>query len=94
MAGQYVGFAAIVGVSLCGVWTTLAIPHRWFHFLGVLPLVVSTGSGSEMRQAVGVAVFFGMLGVTLFGLIFTPIFYVLVRNLADRRYDKKAVASG
>jgi len=37
----------------------------------VLPLVVSTGSGSEMRQAVGVAVFFGMLGVTLFGLIFT-----------------------
>jgi hydrophobe/amphiphile efflux-1 (HAE1) family protein len=50
--------------------------------LGVLPLVVSTGSGSEMRQAVGVAVFFGMLGVTLFGLIFTPIFYILVRRLA------------
>ena len=44
--------------------------------LGVLPLVVSSGSGSEMRQAVGVAVFFGMLGVTLFGLIFTPIFYM------------------
>jgi hydrophobe/amphiphile efflux-1 (HAE1) family protein len=53
--------------------------------LGVLPLVVSSGSGSEMRQAVGVAVFFGMLGVTLFGLIFTPIFYVIVRNLADRQ---------
>ena len=51
--------------------------------LGVLPLVVSSGSGSEMRQAVGVAVFFGMLGVTLFGLIFTPIFYMIVRNLAD-----------
>ena len=51
--------------------------------LGVLPLVISTGSGSEMRQAVGVAVFFGMLGVTLFGLIFTPIFYMMVRNLAD-----------
>ena len=49
--------------------------------LGVLPLV--SGSGSEMRQAVGVAVFFGMLGVTLFGLMFTPIFYMLVRNLAD-----------
>jgi hydrophobe/amphiphile efflux-1 (HAE1) family protein len=58
--------------------------------LGVLPLVVSTGSGSEMRQAVGVAVFFGMLGVTLFGLIFTPIFYVVVRNLADRGKPKKA----
>jgi hydrophobe/amphiphile efflux-1 (HAE1) family protein len=51
--------------------------------LGVLPLVISTGSGSEMRQAVGIAVFFGMLGVTLFGLLFTPIFYVVVRNLAD-----------
>src|SRR5271154_1313547 len=53
--------------------------------LGVLPLGVSTGSGSEMRQAVGVAVFFGMLGVTLFGLIFTPIFYMVVRGLADPR---------
>ena len=49
--------------------------------LGVLPLVISSGSGSEMRQAVGVAVFFGMLGVTAFGLIFTPIFYILVRRL-------------
>ena len=58
--------------------------------LGVLPLVVSVGSGSEMRQAVGVAVFFGMLGVTLFGLIFTPIFYVVVRNLADGRRPKTA----
>jgi len=51
--------------------------------LGVLPLVVSSGSGSEMGQAIGVAVFFGMLGVTLFGLIFTPMFYIVVRNLAD-----------
>jgi multidrug efflux pump subunit AcrB len=47
-----------------------------------------------MRQAVGVAVFFGMLGVTLFGLLFTPIFYMVVRNLADRRSAKKiAVAA-
>jgi multidrug efflux pump subunit AcrB len=44
-----------------------------------------------MRQAVGVAVFFGMLGVTLFGLIFTPIFYVVVRNLADGGRAKKPV---
>src|SRR5215468_4010385 len=61
--------------------------------LGVLPLVVSTGSGSEMRQAVGVAVFFGMLGVTLFGLVFTPIFYVIVRNFADRGQPKKPAAT-
>ncbi|WP_407176297.1 efflux RND transporter permease subunit [Bradyrhizobium sp. STM 3562] len=57
--------------------------------LGVLPLVVSTGPGSEMRQAVGVAVFFGMLGVTLFGLIFTPIFYMVVRNLAEGKDERK-----
>src|SRR5215475_10250059 len=61
--------------------------------LGVLPLVISTGSGSEMRQAVGVAVFFGMIGVTLFGLVFTPIFYVIVRNLADRGQPKKPAAT-
>jgi hydrophobe/amphiphile efflux-1 (HAE1) family protein len=61
--------------------------------LGVLPLVVSTGSGSEMRQAVGVAVFFGMLGVTLFGLVFTPIFYTVVRNLADRGKPKAVAPS-
>jgi len=62
--------------------------------LGVLPLVISTGSGSEMRQAVGVAVFFGMLGVTLFGLIFTPIFYVIVRNLADGSARKRPTPVG
>jgi len=49
--------------------------------LGVVPLVFATGAGAEMRQSLGTAVFSGMLGVTLFGLIFTPVFYVLVRNL-------------
>jgi len=53
--------------------------------LGVLPLVISSGAGSEMRQAVGIAVFFGMLGVTLFGLMFTPIFYVAVRRLSGAK---------
>jgi multidrug efflux pump subunit AcrB len=61
--------------------------------LGVLPLVISSGSGSEMRQAVGVAVFFGMLGVTLFGLIFTPIFYMVVRNLAEGMRDEAGTLS-
>ncbi|MBY0354687.1 MAG: efflux RND transporter permease subunit, partial [Rickettsiales bacterium] len=50
--------------------------------LGVVPLVTASGAGSEMRRALGVAVFSGMLGVTFFGLIFTPVFYVLSRNLA------------
>jgi hydrophobe/amphiphile efflux-1 (HAE1) family protein len=53
--------------------------------LGVLPLVISSGAGSEMRQAVGVAVFFGMIGVTLFGLIFTPVFYVLIRRMSGTK---------
>ena len=48
--------------------------------LGVLPLVFATGAGAEMRQSLGTAVFSGMIGVTLFGLIFTPVFYVLVRK--------------
>jgi multidrug efflux pump subunit AcrB len=53
--------------------------------LGVLPLVTSEGAGAEMRQAVGTAVFFGMIGVTVFGLMFTPIFYVLIRRLSKKR---------
>ncbi|WP_339767465.1 multidrug efflux RND transporter permease subunit [uncultured Paraglaciecola sp.] len=50
--------------------------------LGVLPLAAATGAGAEMRQALGVAVFSGMLGVTFFGLVFTPVFYVLMRKLS------------
>jgi len=53
--------------------------------LGVVPLVVATGAGAEMRQALGTAVFYGMLGVTLFGLLFTPVFYVLVRSVGMPR---------
>ncbi|MDS1141621.1 multidrug efflux RND transporter permease subunit [Pusillimonas sp. SM2304] len=52
--------------------------------MGVVPLVLSTGAGSEMRHAMGIAVFFGMLGVTLFGLFLTPVFYVLLRSLGGR----------
>ncbi|MFM7630908.1 MAG: efflux RND transporter permease subunit [Alphaproteobacteria bacterium] len=49
--------------------------------LGVVPLVIAEGAGAEMRQAIGVTVFSGMLGVTLFGLVFTPVFYVLCRRM-------------
>ena len=56
--------------------------------LGVLPLVISNGPGSEMRKALGVAVFFGMIGVTVFGLIFTPSFFVITKKLGDRVQDK------
>jgi hydrophobe/amphiphile efflux-1 (HAE1) family protein len=52
--------------------------------MGVIPLVLSRGAGAEMRHAMGVAVFSGMLGVTLFGLVLTPVFYYLVRRLRRR----------
>ncbi|MEO0574290.1 MAG: multidrug efflux RND transporter permease subunit [Pseudomonadota bacterium] len=56
-----------------------------FAFIaGVLPLVFASGAGSEIRHVMGVAVFFGMLGVTFFGLIFTPVLYVIVRQFATR----------
>ncbi|MDR6950928.1 multidrug efflux pump [Ancylobacter sp. 3268] len=53
--------------------------------MGVLPLVLSTGAGAEMRHAMGVAVFAGMIGVTFFGLFLTPVFYVLLRALTGNR---------
>jgi len=59
--------------------------------MGVVPLVFSSGAGAEMRHAMGVAVFWGMLGVTLFGLFLTPVFYVLLRSFAQR-FEKQVPA--
>jgi multidrug efflux pump len=52
--------------------------------MGVVPLVFSSGAGAEMREAMGVAVFAGMIGVTIFGLLLTPLFYALVRKYAAK----------
>ncbi|EMB6252260.1 efflux RND transporter permease subunit [Serratia marcescens] len=62
---------------------------------GVIPLIFASGAGAEMRHAMGVAVFAGMLGVTLFGLFLTPVFYVVIRGMATRfeQYRAKAKAS-
>lgn len=64
--------------------------------MGVLPLALSHGAGAEMRQAIGIAVFSGMLGVTFFGLVFTPVFYVLFRSLEVKfsRKNKQAIIAG
>ncbi|WP_340115575.1 multidrug efflux RND transporter permease subunit [Pelagibius sp. 7325] len=59
--------------------------------LGVVPLAIASGAGAEMRQSLGITVFFGMLGVTIFGLVFTPVFYVVVRGLVVRRRRSPAV---
>lgn len=58
--------------------------------LGVLPLVLASGAGAEMRQSLGIAVFSGMVGVTIFGLLFTPGFYVSCRALAERLAGRKS----
>ena len=56
-----------------------------FAFIfGVIPLVVSQGAGAEMRRALGLAVFAGMLGVTLFGIYLTPVFYYVIRAVSER----------
>jgi multidrug efflux pump len=60
---------------------------------GVSPLVFSTGAGAEMRRAMGVAVFSGMIGVTLFGLLLTPVFYVVLEKLGLRRAPKPGTDS-
>ena len=60
--------------------------------MGVIPLLTSTGAGAEIRRAMGVAVFAGMLGVTFFGLVLTPVFYVLVRGVGLRSTRQIAVA--
>jgi multidrug efflux pump subunit AcrB len=60
---------------------------------GVTPLVWAVGAGAEMRQSLGTAVFFGMIGVTAFGLIFTPIFYVVSVWIAEHTRRRKAAAA-
>jgi len=62
--------------------------------LGAVPLLIASGAGAELRQALGTAVFFGMAGVTGFGLLFTPTFYVVCRNLAERLKQRRERRNG
>jgi multidrug efflux pump len=66
--------------------------------MGVVPLAFSVGAGAEMRQAMGVAVFAGMIGVTAFGIFMTPVFYVLMRALTGnkplRHHGESTVGGG
>jgi multidrug efflux pump subunit AcrB len=66
-----------------------------FAFIaGVIPLIIASGAGAEMRRVMGIAVFSGMLGVTFLGLLFTPLFYVLVRGYIHGRVSTPASANG
>ena len=72
-------------VEACRVRLRPILMTSFAFILGVVPLVLAKGAGAEMRFALGVAVFSGMLGVTFFGLLFTPVFYNVIRGFAERR---------
>ncbi|QDU07424.1 efflux RND transporter permease subunit [Gimesia aquarii] len=76
-------FAA--AVEACRLRLRPIMMTAFSFILGVIPLLIATGAGAEMRQALGTAVFSGMLGVTVFGLFLTPVFYVVLRKLAKQR---------
>ena len=75
-------FAA--AVEACRLRLRPILMTSFAFILGVLPLVLASGAGSEMRRALGTAVFYGMLGVTFFGLLLTPVFYVVIRGVTAR----------
>ena len=79
-------FDAVVGAARTRLRPILMTSFAFVF--GVLPLAVATGAGAEMRQSLGTAVVFGMLGVTAFGLMFTPVFYSVVRWLFAKRQEQ------
>jgi HAE1 family hydrophobic/amphiphilic exporter-1 len=70
-------------VEACRLRLRPILMTAFAFILGTLPLVVATGPGAEMRQALGTAVFFGMIGATFFGLFLTPVFYVVIRHFSN-----------
>jgi HAE1 family hydrophobic/amphiphilic exporter-1 len=72
-------------VEACRLRLRPILMTAFAFILGVVPLMIATGPGAELRQALGTAVFFGMLGVTFFGLFLTPVFYVVIRTLFGSR---------
>jgi NodT family efflux transporter outer membrane factor (OMF) lipoprotein len=79
-------------VEACRLRLRPILMTSFAFILGVLPLVFAKGAGSEMRQSLGTAVFSGMLGVTLFGLFLTPVFYVVIRRVIERKQKEKSAA--
>jgi len=72
-------------VEACRLRLRPILMTSFAFILGVLPLVLARGAGAEMRQSLGTAVFSGMLGVTFFGLVLTPVFYVVIRKFAPSK---------
>jgi hydrophobe/amphiphile efflux-1 (HAE1) family protein len=72
-------------VEACRLRLRPILMTSFAFIMGVVPLVTATGAGSEMREAIGIAVFSGMLGVTFFGLFLTPVFFTTIEGLLERR---------
>jgi multidrug efflux pump subunit AcrB len=72
-------------VEACRLRLRPILMTSFAFIMGVVPLVTAAGAGSEMRQAIGIAVFAGMLGVTFFGLFLTPVFFVSIEAWLDKR---------
>jgi multidrug efflux pump len=81
-------------VEACRLRLRPILMTSFAFILGVVPLVLAKGAGAEMRQTLGIAVFSGMLGVTAFGIFFTPVFYSVVRWFTDPKADAKANTTG
>ena len=80
-------------VQACKLRLRPILMTSFAFILGVVPLVLATGAGAEMRTALGIAVFSGMLGVTFFGIFLTPVFYVSIRWLVERSQPPKPAAA-
>ncbi len=80
-------------VEACRLRLRPILMTSFAFILGVVPLVLAKGAGAEMRTALGIAVFSGMIGVTIFGIFFTPVFYVVVRWLTERNTTAPAEAT-
>src|SRR5262249_9487690 len=72
-------------LDACKLRLRPSVMTSFAFILGVVPLVISEGAGAEMRRTLGAAVFSGMLGVTLFGIFLTPVFYYVIQTVADWR---------
>src|SRR4051812_20389910 len=72
-------------VEACRLRLRPILMTSFAFIMGVVPLVIAHGAGAEMRQAMGIAVFAGMIGVTLFGLFLTPVFFVTIESFTRRR---------
>jgi HAE1 family hydrophobic/amphiphilic exporter-1 len=81
-------------VEACRLRLRPILMTSFAFILGVVPLMIATGPGAEMRQALGTAVFAGMLGVTIFGLFLTPVFYVAIRLAVKRLRPRPAALPG